>query len=102
VCCRAKRGLVALGTHPASCARREPLNGGLAVSVDRTRVIRIARLGPELDRQTGTWPDYTEIKLISDCLPIRQVTRAISPTGRFNRSDLPPFLGLRVSKSRFS
>ena len=43
VCCRAKRGLAAFGTHPASCARREPLNGGLAVPVDRTRVIRIAR-----------------------------------------------------------
>jgi len=35
-------------------------------------------------RQSGTWSDYTESKLVSNCLPIREVTRAIRPTGRFN------------------
>jgi len=59
-----------------------------------------------LYRQSGTWSDYTESKLASSCMPIR--TRAIRPTGRFDRINFPNqtclrlYLELRVSKSRFS
>ena len=69
---------------------------------------RERQVGPELYRQSGTWSDYTESKLVSNYLPIREVTRAIRPTGRFNRSNLPNqtclplYLGLRVSKSIFT
>jgi len=50
---------------------------------------RRRRIGPVLYRQSGTWSDYTDSKssnLVSDCLPIREVIRAIRLTGRFNQS----------------
>ena len=50
---------------------------------------RGAQVGPVLYRQSGTWSDYTKSKLVSNSLPEREVTRAIRPTGRFNRSNLP-------------
>ena len=59
-------------------------------------------------RQSGTWSDYTESKLVSNCLPIREVTRTIMPTGRFSRSNfaqsnLPASLPwTSISKSTFS